>query len=95
MTFLSSSNGPQQVNKDELFQKLQQTVLETAHDDCSKARDTIRSRLAELYPDNYANVFVWKPSDICFTKVNNIVATALFQTSEDSSYGHDVLVILN
>lgn len=91
---LNKSNGPSNISNDELFQKMRQKVIHTAHMAPDKTRDTLRDQTKELYPDNNVNVFVWAAGNISKTGFSFCKAFAKFLTSDDKSYGHDILIII-
>lgn len=79
---MTKDNGHSSVNNDELFQKIKPTVLHTAHLNSEKARDALVKHLKELYPQHYANVFVWSPNKGAYSSKRSL-ATARFDASDN------------
>ena len=91
---LSKSNGPKNINNDELYQKMKAKIIHTAHLSNVRAREQIVNHLKELYPQNYHNVFVWSAGASFYTGFKGHIAFAQFNASDNNSYGHDVLIII-
>lgn len=92
-TLSKNSNLPH-INNDELFQKIKETVIHTAHLQCSEARDKLKQHLNELYPQYHINIFVWQARSGAYSSVNSL-ASARFDACDNQQYGHDVLILIN
>lgn len=92
---LDRSKEASVIKNEDFSEKVKPKVIATAKLTIEKTLIELFNELKKLYPSRNINIFVWYAGNVIHSGWTKYGAYAKFKESENSAYGHDVLIILN